>query len=55
MGGRREGRQEGRFEAYAQLSALTGKLKAQGRVEDALRAIEDPEFREKLFAEFQMA
>ena len=53
--GRQEGRQEGRHEGETRLGTLMTKLKELGRVDDAFRAASDPNFREKMYAEFSMA
>jgi hypothetical protein len=37
------------------MGALTAKLIQAGRIEDALRASTDEDYRERLFAEYQMA
>lgn len=47
-----EGREEGREEAYGELSKLVQCLSAQGRSEEALRAMSDPDLRERLLQEF---
>ena len=53
--GREEGREEGRAEGETRLSALMAKLFSLDRFEDAKRCTDDPDYREKLYKEFQLA
>ena len=53
--GRVEGRAEGRAEGVELLGRLMTRLLAQGRSSEAARAASDPEYREKLFAEYGLA
>ena len=50
-----EGREEGRAEGESRLSTLFTKLRELGRTEDAFKAAEDQQYREKLYKEFQLA
>ena len=50
-----EGRVEGWMKGTVQLSALISKLIALGRNDDIARVVSDPEYRDKLYAEFGMA
>ena len=52
--GRREGRREGRQEGQNMLAALFSRLLSLGRSEDAERAANDPDYRDKLYKEFQI-
>lgn len=49
-----EGRQEGRQEAEHRINALYAKLLSLGRNDDLARAINEPEYRERLYAELGM-
>ena len=53
--GRVEGRAEGREEGQNQFGKLIHALLNQGRTEDASRASIDPEYRDQLYREFQIA
>ena len=57
--GRAEGMEKGRAEGMEKgeilLGTLMTKLKELGRLDDAFRAAEDKQFREKLYKEFKMA
>ena len=53
--GKAEGKVEGMTEGESRLAKLMMTLKDQGRVEDAFRAAADPAFREKMYAEFNIA
>ena len=53
--GRKEGREEGREEGQNKLATLLAYLKDSGRMDDLFRALDDPEFREKLYEEFNLA
>lgn len=54
MEGHREGLQEGRAEGESRLTTLLKVLKAEGRLQDLERAIEDERAREKLYQEYHM-
>ena len=47
-------RNEGREEGETRLGTLMTKLRELGRVDDAFRAASDPNYREKMYAEFGM-
>lgn len=51
---RRKSRAEGRAEGETRLSMLMAKLFSQNRLEDAKKCTDDPEYREKLYREFQL-
>ena len=51
---REEGREEGRAEGEKRLSILMSKLLSSGKTEEAKKAASDPEFRNKLYAEFNL-
>lgn len=46
---------EAERQGQVKLGALIAKLLESGRTEDAMRASTDEDYRERLFAEFQMA
>ena len=48
-------REEGREEGQKDMGKLMLLLFKQGRTEDADRAVTDPEFRDQLYREFQIA
>lgn len=50
--GRAEGRKEGRTEGENKLGSLVSKLLSSGRTEDAMKASNDAQYREKLYIEF---
>ena len=52
--GRKEGIKEGIKEGANQFASLIKKLRELGRHEDAEKAIEDPDFRRVLYAEFHI-
>ena len=52
--GRNEGRIEGRIEGETQFAMLTEKLMHDSRSEELLKAVNDVEFREKLYQEYGM-
>lgn len=49
------GERRGERHGQEKMGALTAKLIQAGRIEDALRASTDEDYRERLFAEYQMA
>lgn len=49
-----EGRAEGRAEGERRIALLMTKLKELGLVEDAFKAASDPEFRNKLYKEYNL-
>ena len=49
---RNEGFQQGKNQGVQQFASLTKKLLSLGRTNDLNRAIEDEQFRNKLFKEF---
>ena len=51
---RKEGRNEGRIEGETQFAMLTEKLMHDSRSEELLKAVNDVEFREKLYQEYGM-
>ena len=53
--GRKEGESFGRKEGENSMGKLMLMLFNQGRTEDANRAVSDPEYRQKLYQEFQIA
>ena len=53
--GMEKGRAEGMEQGEILLGTLMTKLKELGRLDDAFRAAEDKQFREKLYKEFKMA
>ena len=50
-----EGRVEGRMEGEINMGMLMSKLYAAGREGDALRAISDADYRNRLYREFGLA
>lgn len=52
MEGRAEGRIEGRAEGEDRLGALIARLIAANRANDITRAIDEPEYRKRLYAEY---
>ncbi len=50
--GRQEGRQEGLDEGAKMMGSLMSILYSFGKIDDATRAVEDKEFREKLYKEY---
>ena len=50
--GRQEGREEGREEGCDKLASMIRYLMLNGRNEDVIRATEDKNYRNKLFAEY---
>ncbi len=50
--GRQEGRQEGLDEGAKMMGSLMTILYSVGKMDDATRAVEDKEFREKLYKEY---
>ena len=54
MEAERNGEIRGERQGQEKLGALIAKLIEAGRTDDALRASTDKEYREHLFAEFQM-
>lgn len=48
-------RRKAEAEGESRLGALMAKLKELGRIDDAFKAAEDKQYREKLYKEFQMA
>ena len=50
-----EAEQNGERHGQEKMGALTARLIQAGRIEDALRASTDEDYRERLFAEYQMA
>lgn len=52
--GRAEGLAEGRAEGERRIALLMTKLKELGLVEDAFKAASDPEFRNKLYKEYNL-
>ena len=57
--GRAEGRAEGQAEGQAKgeslMAQLITRLSTQNRTEDMVRAATDPDFRQKLYQEFNLA
>ena len=49
------GRQEGRRAGESRLAKLISALLLSGREQDVAKAAEDPEYRERLYAEFGIA
>ena len=52
---RAEGRAEGRKDGENRMGTLIKMLLTQGRIEDVGKASEDPEYRDQLYREFQIA
>ena len=52
--GQKEGRAEGREEGIDRMNQLTKRLLGAGRLDDLAKAVEDSEYRDKLFKEFGM-
>ena len=52
--GERRGELRGQRQGQEKMGALIAKLLQAGRTEDALRASTDEDYRERLFAEYQM-
>lgn len=50
----KEGRLEGKLEGENRINLLYARLKKDGREQDILRAIEDPELCQKFFKEYGM-
>ena len=53
--GMQQGMQQGMAKGESMLGSLIKKLKDAGRLDDAFRAAEDPDFRQKLYKEFKLA
>ena len=53
--GMKKGMQQGMAKGESMLGSLIKKLKDAGRLDDAFRAAEDPDFRQKLYKEFKLA
>ena len=53
--GRAEGMLQGRAEGEKRMSMLIARLVSMNRFDDVKRCTEDPEYREKLYREFQLA
>ena len=53
--GIQKGMQQGMAKGESMLGSLIKKLKDAGRLDDAFRAAEDPDFRQKLYKEFKLA
>ncbi len=51
----RKSRAEGRAEGENRLGTLMTKLREMNRTEDAFRAANDPEYRNRLYREFKIA
>ena len=51
--GRAEGRAEGRLEGENRLSILMSRLFAEGKMEEAQRAVNDAEYRKMLYKKYQ--
>ena len=49
------GMKKGMAKGESLLGSLIKKLKDAGRLDDAFRAAEDPDFRQKLYKEFKLA
>ncbi len=52
---RNQGREQGKEQGENKMAKLIGILLKQGRTEDASKATEDKDFRDKLYQEFQIA
>ena len=52
---RRKAEAEGMEKGESRLGALMAKLEELGRIDDAFKAAEDKQYREKLYKEFQLA
>ena len=52
--GRELGREEGRKEGSNQMASLTKILLSENRTEELNRALEDPDFRNRLFEEYDI-
>jgi len=50
--GKREGKREGERAGRLQINRLNKRLKAEGRVEDLMRSIDDAKFQRKLLREY---
>lgn len=50
--GRKEGRKEGRLAGQSRINLLNQKLKADGKMEELLCSIDDPEYQKKLLEEY---
>ena len=50
-----EGMEKGMEKGESRLGALMAKLEELGRIDDAFKAAEDKQYREKLYKEFQLA
>jgi flagellar biosynthesis/type III secretory pathway protein FliH len=52
--GREEGREEGREKGSNQMASLIKMLLSENRTEELNRALEDPDFRNRLFEEYDI-
>ena len=52
--GREEGREEGREKGSNQMASLIKMLLSENRTEELDRALEDPDFRNRLFEEYDI-
>ena len=50
--GRQKGRKEGRLAGQSRINLLNQKLKADGKMEELLCSIDDPEYQKKLLEEY---